>query len=384
MVPPAGDRARRRGSRSPPEQHRFGQEPSCIPVETRCRRIDGYDTAHAGRRAGTAPAPASCLGGARPRDREPGMIRFSTMALPEPRRVELWENHNARSLIGLGCRTLNDASLEATEYNLQLPGLQFAHVSGNPHVVERTHRHISATPADAVVVYFNLEGEAFFYHRDGCEMLRPGQAILHDADQPFMRGFSRGLQELALKIPRTVFREISGRDGLGKPQVFDFRGIGAANSHASALVDLMKSALTAQESDGQLVESAALGLLRVLINGVGPDNGLGHFSAAKAFIAQRFRDPQLSAAQISSAIGISERQLSRIFAAEGISVPRFILNERLEAARRTLTVPNAARPLLGQLAAGLGFSSQAHFSRAYKDHFGMTPLQDRQHTAAVR
>lgn len=330
-----------------------------------------------------APTRRPAPGGTRPRDREPGVIRFSTATLPEPRRVELWENHNARSLIGLGCRTLNDASLEATEYNLQLPRIQLAHVSANPHVVERTHHHISATPADAVVLYFNLEGEAFFYHRHGCEMLHPGQAILHDADQPFMRGFSHGLKELALKVPRSVFREISGRNSLGKPQVFDFRGTGAANTHASALVDLMKSALTAQESDGELVESATLGLLRVLINGVGLDDGLGHVNAAKAFIAQRFRDPQLSAGQVSAAIGISERQLSRIFAGEGVSVARFILNERLEAARRSFTVPNAARQPLAQLAASLGFSTQSHFSRAYKDHFGITPSQDRQHTAAA-
>ncbi|SDP82041.1 AraC-type DNA-binding protein [Arthrobacter sp. ok909] len=310
------------------------------------------------------------------------MIRFSTAGVPEPRRVELWENHNARSLIGLGCRTLNDASLEATEYNLLLPGIQFAHVAANPHVVERTRRHISATPADAVVVYFNLDGEAFFYHRDGCELLRPGQAILHDADQPFMRGFSHGLRELALKVPRPVFREISGRNSVGKPRVFEFGGSGAANSHACALVELMKSALATQESDGERVESAALGLLRVLINGAGGDDGLGHFSAAKAFIAQRFRDPRLSAAQIAAAVGISERQLSPIFAGEGISVARFILNERLEAARRSASAPNAARQPLGQLAASLGFSSQAHFSRAYKDRFGITPLQGRQYSAA--
>jgi AraC-like DNA-binding protein len=326
------------------------------------------------------PRPASRASGAG--QREPGVTRFSTVGLPEPRRVELWENHNARSLIGLGCRTLNDASLEATEYNRQLREIQFAHVAANPHVVERTHSHISSTPADAVVVYFNLAGEAFFYHRDGCEMLRPGQAILHDADQPFMRGFSHGLRELALKVPRPVFREISGRNSIGKPQVFDFRGTGAANSHASALVDLMKSALAAPTSDGELVEASAVGLLRILINGVGLDDSLGHFSAAKAFIAQRFRDPQLSAAQISAAIGISERQLSRIFAGEGVSVARFILNERLEAARRSFTLPNTVRQPLGQLAASLGFSTQAHFSRAYKDHFGITPLQDRQHTAA--
>lgn len=305
-----------------------------------------------------------------------GVVRFSTAGLPEQRRVELWENHNARALIGLGCRTLSEAALEATELNLQLPRLQFAHVSGNPHVVERTQSYISTNPADAVVVYFNLDGEAFFYHRDGCEMLRPGQAVLYDADQPFMRGFSYGLRELALKIPRPLFKEISGRSSLRRPQIFDFRSSEAAGQHANALAGLMRNALADPEPDAVRLEAAALDLFRILVNG-DDSGGAGHFEAAKSFILQRLRDPQLSAPLVASAIGISDRQLSRVFAEEGISVARFIREERLQLARHALTTVDNPRQPLARLAAELGFVSQAHFSRAYKELFGISPLQER-------
>lgn len=304
------------------------------------------------------------------------VIRFSTAGLPDSRRVELWESHNARTLVGLDCRTLIDFSLEATELNLQLPRVQFAQVSGTAHVVERTQRNINKTPADAVVVYFNLQGDAFFYHRNGCEMLRPGQAILYDADQPFIRGFAHGLREVALKIPRAIYKELSGGHSRGQLKVFDFSASHAANRHANALAGLMTEAFTTPNEDREHLEMAALDLLRVLLQG-NSDGSLGHLTAARSFILSRLRDPQLSAAQIAAAIGISDRQLSRVFALHGMSVARFILTERLKAARQALTQQDTRRRTVGELAAGLGFSSQAHFSRAYKEHFGVGPLQER-------
>jgi len=40
---------------------------------------------------------------------------FSTAGLPDMRRIELWESHNAAALIGLSCHTAASDSLEATE-----------------------------------------------------------------------------------------------------------------------------------------------------------------------------------------------------------------------------------------------------------------------------
>ena len=91
-----------------------------------------------------------------------GPVRFTTVGLPEEQRTALWEDHNADALIGLRCRTLDEATLEATEINLQLPRVHLARVIGNPHVVERTSEVIRHTPAEAIACYITLVGEAFF------------------------------------------------------------------------------------------------------------------------------------------------------------------------------------------------------------------------------
>ena len=71
---------------------------------------------------------------------------FSTRALPEDKRVELWEDHNLHELITLRCRTLGGGALEATMVNLQLGELHLARVEGNPHVIERTPELVRAQP----------------------------------------------------------------------------------------------------------------------------------------------------------------------------------------------------------------------------------------------
>jgi transcriptional regulator GlxA family with amidase domain len=58
-------------------------------------------------------------------------------------------------------------------------------------------------------------------------------------------------------------------------------------------------------------------------------------------------------------------------------VPRAILDARLAAARQLLHSPGAGQLPLGALALQQGFASQAHFSRSYKEKFGISPLQDR-------
>ena len=50
----------------------------------------------------------------------PGPVAFSTSGVPHEQRIELWENHNEDALIGLRCRTLTAAVLDATEINLQV------------------------------------------------------------------------------------------------------------------------------------------------------------------------------------------------------------------------------------------------------------------------
>ena len=305
-----------------------------------------------------------------------GLTRFRTSDLPGSRKLAGWEEHNARSLVGLRVRPLAGSPFEATELNLALPRLRLAKVTGSPHVVDRDPGQIAACPADGLVVYFALSGRGSFHHRHGCEVLTPGQALVCDADQPFRRRFSRGLTELVLRAPRSVLRETVGCSGLARPRVFGFDS--GSDAHGRALAASVAGAFSGT-ADWEALETGVLDLLAVVLGG--ESSNAGHLAAARAFVTAHLAEPSLSAGRIAQAVGLSERQLSRLFAASGQSVPQAVLATRLDAVRSALADPANAAASLADLAARHGFVSQAHFSRSDRARFGTTPLRDRRELA---
>ncbi len=85
-----------------------------------------------------------------------------------------------------------------------------------------------------------------------------------------------------------------------------------------------------------------LDLVAVLAAGRDAARATAHRAAARCYIEEHLTSPGLSAEQIAAAIGISERQLSRVFAADGTSVPRHILARRLQLAYSMLAAPPTA------------------------------------------
>jgi AraC-like DNA-binding protein len=308
-------------------------------------------------------------------------VEFSTVGLPDHDRIERWEDHNADALIGLRCRTLDTSQLEATEINLQLDSIGLARVVGTSHVVERDAELIRRRPSDAVVMYFSLVGDAFFYSADGVRTVRPGQLLMCDADRAFMRGFSRGLEELVVKMPRSVFDDVADARSLADPVVFDFSRGG--NAHAAALAHHVNRA-TRSIDPVPPDEKAILELISVLATGARDDLNTAHRSAAKSFIERRIADPSLSATVVADAIGISARHLSRVFAADGVSVPRYILARRLDLARGLLEKPAAASMSIAEIAHHCGFASAAHFSNAFVLRFDERASDVRRDAAAAR
>ncbi|MET0930788.1 MAG: AraC family transcriptional regulator [Aeromicrobium sp.] len=311
----------------------------------------------------------------------PSPIEFSTVGLPDQERIELWEGHNAEALIGLRCRTLDVSQLEATEINVQLDAVGLARVVGTSHVVERDADLIRRRPSDAVVMYFSLVGDAFFYSEDGVRTVSPGQLLLCDADKAFMRGFSRGLEELVVKMPRSVFSDITGVTALVDPMVFDFSKKG--NSHAAALAHHVSRA-TRSNDPVPPDERAILELVSVLTTGARDDLNTAHRAAARSYIERRLADPSLSASQVADSIGISPRHLSRVFAADGTSVPRYILARRLDLARALLGKPAATSMTIAEIAHLCGFVSAAHFSNAFVSRFAVRASDVRRDAVAAR
>jgi AraC-like DNA-binding protein len=310
-----------------------------------------------------------------------GPSLFSTAGLPGARRIELWENHNAAALIGLSCSTTGSGPLEATELNVCLGDVGLARVAGSAHVVRRTADVIRRSPADAIAVYLTVREEAWFEHENGTRTLRPGQVLLCDADRPFARGFARGLEELAIKVPRAAFTERTGLASLRAPVIAGFaRG---QDPYARALARLADRAARA-EATVPADERTLLELVAVLAAGRPGEPSVAHRAAARAYIEAHLSDHSLTAARVAAAIGISERHLSRVFAADGTSVPRHVLSRRLQLAYAMLADPAARRRPVTEIAARCGFISATYFSRAFREHFGLRASEVRRPPALPR
>ena len=83
----------------------------------------------------------------------------------------------------------------------------------------------------------------------------------------------------------------------------------------------------------------------------------------------------LSRTDTARRIGLSTRQLDRLFAEKlGASFAGHYRGVRLERARDLLRQSSVP---ITEIALGCGFSSGSHFSRAYRQAFGITPAMER-------
>lgn len=96
-------------------------------------------------------------------------------------------------------------------------------------------------------------------------------------------------------------------------------------------------------------------------------------SRAKQAIAHRLCDRVLSVSVIASELRVSPSSLTRAFSACGLSPMRYAWTLRLERAARILASLPTGAIQAQEVAYRCGFSSAAHFSRAFKDRYGMPP-----------
>lgn len=104
--------------------------------------------------------------------------------------------------------------------------------------------------------------------------------------------------------------------------------------------------------------------------------GIRHekLAAAMQSMLGEYEDP-LSPAEIAAKVGISTRQLERLFSKYLNASPKsYYTKLRLENARSMLQQTDMR---IVEIALANGFSSQGHFSKAYKKQFGTSPNQER-------
>jgi AraC-like DNA-binding protein len=95
----------------------------------------------------------------------------------------------------------------------------------------------------------------------------------------------------------------------------------------------------------------------------------------KAFAAGRLSAPKLSPKMVSSELGISIRYLHALFSDESTTFSAWLWEQRLMACRARLT--EQTDDTIGAIALEMGFTNFSHFSRRFREAFGVSAREFR-------
>jgi AraC-like DNA-binding protein len=98
-----------------------------------------------------------------------------------------------------------------------------------------------------------------------------------------------------------------------------------------------------------------------------------HLERVKAFARAHLADAELDVKLIAAEVGLSASYIHRLFARCTMTLMQWITAERLDACHRELSAPGKLKRPVYLIAQEWGFANQAHFSRAFRARFGVSP-----------
>lgn len=198
----------------------------------------------------------------------------------------------------------------------------------------------------------------------------PGKVAMIDLAHPVnTRAFASST--ISLIVPRMLLDGVP-LNGL-KPKLDTFRNDLLA-AHIRGLQE--RSAQLTEEDVDATVADTVIFLKRLLT--AAPDDKLEQQKQAdetilaltEAAIRDNLASPDLSPEWLAQKLDISRATLYRVLADHG-GIMKHVQERRLLAVQAALSDPLETRRL-SKLAADLGFSSEAHFSRSFRARFGVT------------
>ncbi|GAA2196047.1 helix-turn-helix domain-containing protein [Streptomyces bangladeshensis] len=222
---------------------------------------------------------------------------------------------------------------------------------------------------------------AVLRHADRAVRLATGTLVLWDAERPPVIDHPRGVEVKACLVPRRALAVHGAPPAEVAATALDGDGPLAALV-ASLLVSLTESAAVFSERVAGALAWSFTGLVATLITercaddrAGAPDSGHHRTGEIYAYIDRHLGDPELSPGRIAAAHNMSLRALHKLFETEGITISRLIQRRRLQECARVLARGDSPGTTIAGVARRWGFTSSAHFSRAFRTAYGMSPSE---------
>lgn len=313
---------------------------------------------------------------------------LDTEAVPARERFGFWRDTLARTTVPCALSSEHQADFRAAAHTLDLGAVRTTLMTQPSMETVRTLKLIRQSDPEMYQFGVNVRGNVTVSQDRRRATLTPGDMVLLDSSRPFhcvAKGGASRCVGLTLVFPRVLLslpenkieqlllRRMSGREGVGR----------LLSQH---LMELTKPGDAWRPADAVRLATITLDLLTAtLAQQLEADNLLPGDTRQRAlllqiysFIQQHLNDPGLSPGTIAAAHGISLRSLHRLFRDSESSAARWIRACRLDRCRRDLVDPQFHSRPVHAIAARWGLSDPAHFSRVFRDTYGLSPHAYRQ------
>ncbi|ODU03140.1 MAG: AraC family transcriptional regulator [Pseudonocardia sp. SCN 72-86] len=312
-----------------------------------------------------------------------GITTIDTTSVAERDRLDFWRSTVCDQFVTLDVRPAAGAEVQGRVTAVSMADTQLRKISAGAHRFERTTRQVRSADEDYLQIALARKGRTLVA-QDGREaVIGPGDFVLYDSARPF-RFVTTGDFEYSVCLFPTRLLPLSHNEMQAATAIrFDGRaGIGAmvppllAALHrldAESLPAASRTAMTASIGDMYVA------LVRSRVDATSSPNL--HLMRAQAYVGQHLADPALAPAEIAAACAISVSYLHKLFAETDTSVGAYVRERRLQGCFADLVRPECATLTVGAIGTRWGLPDSAHFSRAFRARFGVSPTAHRARSA---
>lgn len=306
------------------------------------------------------------------------VVRFAKHGVEDAERLDRWQDAVGAEFLTLRVSPAVLAGFDGALERRRAADLELIRVVAKELTAVRTRRHVERSPVDDYLLAIHLRGVARASQAGRDVVLQPGDFALFDSARPYRIDFggSRLIDHLVIRIPRQKLQArcpdvddalvlqmgteaVTGR--VLNPLLRELWGSPTSVSLVDPALDLLASCLEeAAQASRPLVPASGHALARLV-----------------EYTRAHSDDPTLSPRGVAYANGMSVRHMHRLFAFGDSTFGTVLREVRLERAHRRLTDRRYAPMPVSAIAERSGFRSAAHFSRAFRARYGVSPSRAR-------
>ena len=304
---------------------------------------------------------------------------MSTDFVSPGERVGYWSEWIDRLFCGLQSDVYGDTAFDGHMATEQAGDVVLTRLEADRHRVLKSDREVRGGDVGYLKIVAPYRGTAGVEQQGRQAWVSPGEWCIYDTTDRYRVANPVHVEHLIVMVPRAPLVE----RGLPLDKLMAQR-LGAHGGISRLALQAMRGAwqelpsITPSAARGvgeSIVQLVQLSLLELAGRDSAPTQREALGERIKQLVARRLGDARLSVDTIAVELNCSRRQLYNAFGDEPDGVAGYVLAQRLEACRRDFDDRCQDAISITDIALRRGFNHPAHFSRAFKARFGVTPSE---------